>query len=222
MRTIAAILLLTGASLYGFQSSRMERFDTSGLPERASTFLEQQIFEMIGSHQPGDLTDAAAIQRKLSRYYSEKGDRIRAAAALRLAAEAENQSQQRTLSPDATAPPLRAPSRLSGNYYGSAGRTLHTWEFHADETFLHSWIVSGAGTNVRNSERGTFRLRGDTLEIILTSSATGFTTPGVGGQSTLAGGGSDGVAQTRHLSVQFDGAGNPTALDGIPIKPKSW
>ena len=231
MRMLAVVLLLAGASLApGFQSSPVERFDTSGLPERATNFLEQQIFEMIGSHRPGDLAGAGAIQRKLGRYYTEKGDPVRAAAALRLADEAEAPPQARPLERrrqaevQASDPPLRSPagSRFSGNYLGYEGRTLHTWEFQGNGTFLHTWIVSGAGTSVRNSERGTFRLQGDTLEIALASSASGFVTPGIGGRTTQAGGNAETASQTRRLKVQMDKSGILLVLDGIPMKPKSW
>jgi hypothetical protein len=113
-------------------------------------------------------------------------------------------------------------SGLAGNYYGYDGRTLHTWEFHGDGTFLHTWIASGAGTRVRNSERGGFRVQGDSLELRLTSSATGFTTPGTGGNSTLVGGNAETASQIRHLKIQFDTAGKPAVLEGIQLKPKSW
>ena len=232
MRMLAVVLLLAGASLSpGSQSSRVERFDTSGLPERATNFLEQQIFEMIGSHRPGDLTGATAIQRKLGRYYTEKGDQVRAAAALRLADEAEAPPQTRAPerksqgnAPASHPAPPRDPagSRFSGNYFGYEGRTLHTRDFHDDGTFLHTWIVSGAGTSVRNSERGWFRIHGETLEIALTSSASGFVTPGVGGRTTQAGGNAQTASQTRRLKVQMDQSGILFVLDGIPMKPKSW
>jgi hypothetical protein len=155
------------------------------------------------------LAGAAANQPRLGRYYAERIDQIHTVAALGLADEVQAPSRH------------PAGSRFSGNYYGREGRTLHTWEFHGDGTFLHSWIISGAGTSVRNSERGTFRLQGDTLEIALTSSASGFVTPGVGGRTTQAGGNAEPATQTRRLKVQLD-KGTLAVLDGIPMKPKTW
>src|SRR5437764_7273626 len=60
------------------QTGEVERFDLGGMPSKATTFVEQQIQEMIQSHRRGDAQDAVLIQRKLSGYYAARGDTVRA------------------------------------------------------------------------------------------------------------------------------------------------
>lgn len=217
---------------------RVESFDTSGMPHRPTNFVEQQILEMIASHKWGDLADAERIQRKLGRYYDDKGDEERSRAALMLAAAAEEAVENGNrpvpvpapvtvvevpiTGPDSPAMPLSAGSKLAGNYFGTDGRTLNTWEFHTDGTFLHTWAASGTGTSVRNSERGQFQLSSDTVVLKIASSASGFTTPGVGGRSTLVGGAADSTSEIRKLKIQFLKSEKAILLDGIKLKPKSW
>jgi hypothetical protein len=113
-------------------------------------------------------------------------------------------------------------SRLTGNYFGFDGKTLHTWEFHADGTFLHTWMASGSGTSVRSSEKGAFRLSGDRLQIQVTSLAGGFSTPGVGGRSSLSGGGAEASSEVRNLTFHWTAVDQSMMLDGIVLKLKSW
>lgn len=239
MRWCLLIVALLAAPAAWGQSNRAERFDTSGMPRRPTTFVEQQILEMIATHMWGDLTDAARIQRKLGRYYADKGDEKRATAAFLAAAAAERASgsnpeagvstdaeKQRATPPAPSALERATPSSdrpgpaFTGNYFGYDGRTLHTWEFRADGTFLHSWIVSGPGTSVRNSERGVFRVSGDVLELGIASAASGFVTPGVGGRSTVAGGGAEERGEVRR--VKFAKSVDGVVLDGVKLKPKNW
>jgi hypothetical protein len=229
MRLLLSSFLLAVLALA--QVNRAESFDTSGMPPRATNFAEQLILDLIGHHESGDLVDAGRIQQKLGRYYADKGDEKRANAAFLAAASAEQTRQPtpppadtRTVTGSQASRPPSTPAAtkpaFTGNYYGMDGRTLHTWEFHSDATFLHTWISSGAGTNVRNSERGSFRLVGDTVELRLSSTATGFTTPGVGGRTTAVGGGDGRSTETRNVSIRF--ADPNLVLDGVPLKPKSW
>lgn len=240
--TLFSLGLLTLSALVAFEMHRSEVFDTSGMPRRPTNFVEQQIAEMIGSHKSGDLADAARIQRKLGRYYADKGDDTRANAAFQLAAVAEDAVEGRNNdnreSHQAGAPEIQEPRRearseisrpeaapvpkIAGSHFGFDGRTLHTWEFNRDGSFLHTWIVSGAGTGIRNSERGTYRLAGESLELKLTSSASAFTTPGVGGRSTLSGGGAGTASEKRQLKVEHLTSENAILLDGVKLKPKSW
>lgn len=228
MRTFAFLLLFVASVASAFQSSQVERFDTSGVPRRPTTFVEQQIFEMLGYHRPGDLVDAMRIQQRLGRYYADKGDSVRSVAAFLLAAEAEklasgDSPSTRTTQPVGVGVDQQLPSRSEfwGNYYGYEGRLLHTWEFHPDGTFLHTWISSGTGTNVRNSERGVFQFQGDKLMLRISSTAGGFATPGVGGRSTLSGGAADATASRREVKIQVLNSGG-IVLDGIQLKPKNW
>ena len=43
-----------------------ERFDVSGLPPKASSALEQEIFTLLRYHRRGDLRDATRIHLKLA------------------------------------------------------------------------------------------------------------------------------------------------------------
>ena len=227
---VFALLAMPAAALLAFQPNRAEFFDTSGMPKQPTNFLEQQIFARIAAHIAGDLSDAAMIQRKLGKYYADKGDERRSEAAFLRAADAENppkpapaiietapKAPPRTETP---APAAYPKNPITGNYYGYEERTLHTWEFHADGTFLHTWIASGAGTSVRNSERGAYSLAGDTLELKIASAASAFATPGAGSRTTLLGGGAAQSAEIRRVKLRFDSGG--VTLDGVRLKPKSW
>lgn len=232
-------LLLTVILAAGFaasQSHRSEFFDTSGMPRRPTNFVEQQILDLIASHPKGDLASAGRIQRKLGSYYADQGDEDRATAAF-LRASAAEESPLPKAGPTAvvaTVPPERQAERpepteprkssrqIDGSYFGHEGRLLHTWEFYKDGTFLHTWIASGAGTSVRNSERGTYSLIGNVLELHVRSSAGGFVTPGLGGRSTLSSGGTEARTEVRRLSVRFLKPDNAIVLDGIKLNPKSW
>lgn len=124
-----------------------------------------------------------------------------------------------------TQPPAREPetrpSDFAGRYFGYQGRTLHTWDFNPDGTFLHTTIVSGAGTNVRNSERGTFRVAGSYLEITVMKSASAFTTPSVGGRGTQTGGGADTHSDVRRVPFRDLGK-DGIVIDGVTMKVKTW
>jgi hypothetical protein len=152
------------------------------MPRRATNFAEQQILEMIGSHKRGDMADATRIQLKLGRYYADKGDESRSTAAFQRAAAAEQTDRALPTTADSTAPPpsrrLSSPvpapsgSGFAGGYFGYYGRTLHTWDFSPDGSFPHTWIASGSGTTVRNSQRGRFQVVSDRLELVIGSTAS--------------------------------------------------
>lgn len=227
---VFALLVMPAAALFAFQPNRAEFFDTSGMPRQPTNFLEQQIFARIAAHTAGDLGDAAMIQRKLGKYYADKGDERRSEAAFLRAANAENPpkpapaiGETAPTAPAVTETPAPAPHQknpITGSYYGYEGRTLHTWEFHADGTFLHTWIASGAGTSVRSSERGAYSLSGETLELKIASAASAFATPGAGSRTTLLGGGAAESSEVRRVKVRLDSGG--LMLDGMRLKPKSW
>ncbi len=121
--------------------------------------------------------------------------------------------------PAPPAPPVKK-ADFTGRYYGYVGQALHTWDFYSDGTFLHTRIVSGSGTRMRNSERGDFRLDDGYVELQSRKAATGGTTPGLGGRQTLALGGSEAQGDMRRLKIQFlkDGI----MLDGQHLKVKHW
>jgi len=227
MTTTACILsaaVFVAAALLAFQSRRAEDFDTCGMPRRPTNFIEQQISEMIATHTWGDLQDAARIQRKLGRYCADKGDEKRSTAAFLSAAAAEqSQNQQAFADPSpaaATASPAPSGRSFAGKYFGYEGRTLHTWDFHADGSYLHTWIAAGAGTSVRNSERGAFQVIGEEVELRPAAEAGGFVTPGAGSRSTVVGGRADSGPPLRRLKLVRSESG--VVLDGMKLKPKSW
>jgi hypothetical protein len=96
IQVVRTLVLLTGVLPLVALASQAEVFDTSGMPRRPTNFIEQQLLEMIGSHTAGDLTDAARIQRKLGRYYTDKGDESRATIAFQRAAKAEEAATEKT------------------------------------------------------------------------------------------------------------------------------
>jgi hypothetical protein len=219
MTTTARLLsaaVFVAVALLAPQSRLAEDFDTSGMPRRPTNFIEQQISEMIASRTWGDLEDAARIQRKLSRYYADRGDERRSTAAFLAAAAAEQPAKKQS---DQAPPPPTRPS-LTGNYFGYEGRTLHTWDFNINGTYLHTWIAAGAASSVRNSERGAFAVFGDELELRPASAAGGFVTPGTGGRSTVVGGSEDSGSPRRRL--KFIRSESGILLDGMKLKPKSW
>ena len=155
--------------------------------------------------------NAAAPECRTPGKYADGGSRQEAA-----------RREQNTLS---RVPETLAPSRkpaFSGRYYGYEGRTLHTWDFNPDGTFLHTSIAAGVGTSVRSSEKGTFRMLGQYLELALASGATGFTAPAVGGRGAVVGGAADRMAEVRRLRIEFQSPGQGILLDGISMKVKSW
>ena len=229
MTRIVPLMVLFACLAAGSEVHRSEIFDTSGMPAKATTFLEQQIFEMIASHPKGDLADAARVQGKLGKYYADKGDQTRSLAAFRLAAAAQAAESTANRPAEVTAaiePAQSEPSQpagkggLSGNYFGYEGRLLHTWEFSGSGSFLHTWIAAGSGTSVRNSERGSFVLSGETLELRVRSSAGGYITPGAGGRTAIIGGGSETASEIRRIRCIKDETG--LVLDGVKLKPRSW
>jgi hypothetical protein len=235
----------------------VEQFDLAGLPAAPTTFLEQQIGELLAHHRPDDRRGAALIQRKLARRYAEMGDAERARAADQRAScgegsnalatsgwRAPSPADSATTPPASTveaAPPTAAipiassepqpvavaparPGALHGRFYGTVGRTLHTWDFAPDGTFLHTTIAAGSGTSVRNRERGRFRVDGDAIVFDVESTAGGFVTPAVGGRATQLGATSGRGGEARRVAFEQLGAdaSEGIVLAGARLKPRSW
>jgi hypothetical protein len=228
--------LLLSSRLFG-QMNRVEDFDTSGLPARPTNFTEQKLFDLIQSYRRGNLTEAAIIQRKLSEYYRDKGDTRRAREAVERGAPAGPPRSTPAGTPTpapwstsppapwSTSPPPPPPSGradFTGHYYRMEGSTMHTWDFNPGGAFLHTIIARGVGTSVRNSEKGVFRLTGNTVELTILSSTTGFVTPAPGGRSAVIGGGHDSKPEVRRLPIQLHRSGGGITLDGLELKVKSW
>ncbi|MBI5630922.1 MAG: hypothetical protein HY921_08565 [Elusimicrobia bacterium] len=234
MKMLLGVLFCAGlaAGAYG----DLESFDLSGFASPPETFLEQQISEMVKEHRKGDLEDARGIQTRLARYYRDKGDAGRAAVAEKLAsaseptpvtnaasapaqARGEEKSGVSGAPSQAEAPPVRG-SEFHGRYYRMEGRLLHTWDFNEDGTFYHATVISGS----RTGERGEFEVKKGEMILRVKSQASAFMAQGVGGRSTVLGGGQEASEEVRRLKFKPLGPGGSEGilLDGQKLKPKSW
>lgn len=99
-------------------------------------------------------------------------------------------------------------------YYAMVNGALEKWDFYHDGTFLHEGVAAGAGTSVRTSERGIYRIQGSALTLRIGKTATAFATPG--SNSSLIGGGSDPNSRTVKMKIQLLGAdgSDGMVLDG--------
>jgi hypothetical protein len=101
---------------------------------------------------------------------------------------------------------------------------LHTWDFAPNGTYLYTEVMKGAGFSRRTSERGTYRIAGNMLEVHPTRQ-TGATASGTtGGKTDTLTAGTDSRKETRRYRVKMLGpAGRDgMVLDGVPMKAKSW
>jgi hypothetical protein len=246
--TLASFLALSGGAAAAAEPD-CEQFDLTGLPEAPTTFLEQQVRALVADHRPGDERDAVAIQRKLARAYRERGDLERAAVAERRSADRAAAPAVAAIPAVATPGPTQTPSpapaaivpdavaagprpearpgetaAFHGRFYGMIAGTLHTWDFSPDGTFLHTTVVSGAGTSVRNGERGRFRVDGEAIVLTVESTASAFVTPAIGGRSYQLGGSDESSQDVRRVTFARLGpdASEGILLGGARLKPKSW
>ena len=99
-------------------------------------------------------------------------------------------------------------------YYAMVNGALEKWDFYHDGTFLHEGVAAGAGTGVRTSERGIYRIQGGALTLHIGKTATAFATPGI--NSSLLGGGSASNSKTVKMKIQLLGAdgSDGVVLDG--------
>ncbi|HEY6837821.1 MAG TPA: hypothetical protein VI389_03680 [Geobacteraceae bacterium] len=125
---------------------------------------------------------------------------------------------------DPTLAPRYETGAIAGSYYYMEGSILHTWDFAADGTYLYTEAARGAGISRRTSERGTYAIKGNTLEVHPTRQ-TGATASGTtGGHTDTLTAGTAGKAETRRYQVKLLGpAGNEgMILDGVRMKAKTW
>jgi hypothetical protein len=119
-----------------------ERFDVSGLPTKAATALEQEIFTLLRYHRRGDLRDAARIHLKLAEYYKENGDKPRADDCTKMASEAWEAAENgvRVSAGTPGTPPFEPARTFRQNfaYVDTELETSHRWEFFEDGTYQHS------------------------------------------------------------------------------------
>jgi hypothetical protein len=115
---------------------------------------------------------------------------------------------------------------LTGKFFGYEGKTLHTWEFNADGSFLHTVVAEGSGSE-KHSENGQFILSGDSLALTVESEAGvhsgAESTPSAG---LVMGGGPGPKGKKRKVLMTFKLVGAQPAdgivIDGVALKPKTW
>lgn len=224
-------------------------FEIFLLPKQAHNFTEQQLTALVKYHKRGDLSGAATIQRKLAKYYEGNGkthdaeickQRADAAEAILNAKKQEqtkqfqaihnankNNSLPKQAMPTSNAEQSPQASGFSGNYYAMQNNVLHTWDFYPNGTFLHRTVVSGSGTGVGKSERGTFTISEGLIELRITKSTMAFVTPGLethGRQTTQLGSGQENKDEVRRLKFQLLGSNGKQGimLDGIEMNIKKW
>lgn len=238
IRIIVFGILLLQTGWVVAQTAAFERFDTSGMPAQPTTFLEQQIWDAVKHHHAGDALDAMLIQRKLARYYQDKGDLARAQTASRLATAAEQSntggtpaSGQASIA-DSSATggtgQLQAESApreniqtaprgaFTGNYYAMVGGAMEKWDFSSNGGFTHTGAASGVGASVRNFERGTYEIAGGTLILHVANTENAYATNRTIGSSR------DTAVVTRKSKVQLLGAHGESGMviDGQHFSPR--
>jgi hypothetical protein len=142
------------------------------------------------------------------------------AAALALSASAQGK-------PRRSPPKQRAEPPFSGKYFGYEGPTLHTWEFGADGSFIHTAVTKDS-TAAKSTERGTFIQSGDSVALTVTTEAGASNAPPSDRSDGLVMGGGAETKNGRKRSVQLTfkmlGAHGEEGivLDGVTLKPKTW
>lgn len=131
--------------------------------------------------------------------------------------------------PAYNAPPAAAQGQTFASdrrYYAMVNGSLEKWDFLHDGTFLHQGISAGAGTAVRGSQRGIYRIQGNVILLQINKTATAFATPGVSseGGNTQLGGSMNNAPQLIQMSFQMIGPDgqNGIVLNGRTYKVRHW
>lgn len=132
-------------------------------------------------------------------------------------------TQGPVVSPRADAAPDTGGVRWTGRYYQTDQQSLlHTWDFVDDGTYLYREVYNGGGVSHGTSERGTYILTGNTLEVHVRriTDASGST---VSGRTTMAAG-ETAPGRTRRYTFAFLGplGRDGIVMNGVLLKPKSW
>lgn len=137
-----------------------ERFDVSGLPAKATSSLEQEIFTLLKYHRRGDLRDAARIHLKLAEYYTEIGDKTRSSDCSKMAAEAWEAAENgvRVTAGTPGTPPFEPANTFRQNfaYADTELGASHRWEFFDDGTYLHSLTTPAGAESPPPKELGFY------------------------------------------------------------------
>lgn len=139
---VALAIPVTTMAQDGARPANPERFDVSGLPQKASSALEHEIFTLVKYHRRGDLKDAARIHLKLAEYYKEIGDKTRSNDCSKMAAEAWEAAESgvRVSAGTTGTPPFEPAGAFRQNFAYSDAElgASHRWEFFEDGTYQHS------------------------------------------------------------------------------------
>ncbi len=237
VRNFLIFLLLLSTGSVVAQTAAVERFDTSGMPSRPTTFVEQQIWDLVKHHRSGNIADAILIQHKLERYYQDKGDVTRAKDASRLAAAAEQstpgwgevsmadsrssggngQSQVQVDAPPRSHTQLIAQGAFNGNYYArTGGAAMEKWDFSSNGGFTHTGVASGVGAGTRDFERGTYEIAGSTLTLHVANTVDVYAT------NRTLGSNRDTSVSTRQSTVRLLGVHGESGIviDGRRFTPR--
>lgn len=198
----AALLVpMLGGAQSAPNRANPERFDVSGLPKTASSDLEREIFTLLRYHKRGDLRDATRIHLKLSEYYKDIGDKVRAADCAKMATEAWEAAERgvRTSAGSAGTPPFETVGLFLRSFTGTDELGLtHRWEFFDDGTFAHSVTGAGASDGAPPTELGWYSVSAGQIRLWKEKPEMDRTVP----FEPIGQGGKDGVI-----------------LDGLKLKP---
>lgn len=151
------------------RAANPERFDVSGLPDKAVGALEQEIFTLIRYHRRGDLRDAARIHLKLAEYYKEVGDKIRADDCTKMASEAWEAAEKGLVVSAGTGgkPPFELMGTFRQNfaYVDEELQSSHRWEFFEDGTYRHSLPTPAGQVAPPPKELGFYSVQGTTIRL---------------------------------------------------------
>lgn len=146
----------------GPRATHPEKFDVSGLPAKASSTLEQEIFTLLRYHRRGDLRDAARIHLKLAEYYKEIGDKVKADDCTKMASEAWEAAESgvKVTAGSPGKPPFEPERTFKQNfaYTDPDLGTTHRWEFYDDGTYSHSLPAPAGSSTPPPKELGWYQL----------------------------------------------------------------
>jgi hypothetical protein len=146
-----------------------ERFDVSGLPEKAVSTVEQEIFTLIRYHRRGDLRDAARIQLMLAEYYKQAGDKVRADDCTKLASDAWEFAEKGIITSAGTrgSPPFESLGTFRQNFahIDEELQSAHRWEFFEDGTYRHSLPTPAGQAAPPPKELGFYSVQGNQIRL---------------------------------------------------------
>ena len=166
---VALAIPFTATAQSPARTSNPERFDVSGLPQKPSTTLEQEIFTLLRYHRRGDLRDATRIHLLLAEYYKSAGDQKRADDCSALAAEAWEAAEKgvRVSAGTPGTPPFEPAGTFRQNFaYADVElEASHRWEFFEDGTYQHSLTTPAGQSAPPPKELGFYKVVDGTIRL---------------------------------------------------------